>query len=80
MISGQRIAFARQRRHTFLNERVKPVQIDRFNEVMLESRSVTFTNIIFHSKTRESNSKNWPFGVQRLQNEVWVWNPIIGTL
>ena len=35
---------------------------------MLESRSVTFANIFFHSETGESNSENWPLGAQRLHH------------
>src|SRR6266487_1344442 len=51
---------------TFLNEHIKLVQIDRLDEVMLESCIVTFTDIIFHSETGQSDGKERPSGRQLL--------------
>src|SRR5207247_6211120 len=50
----------------FLNEQIKLVQVDRLHEMMLKSRSKTFTDITFHPETGQGDSQKGPAGIQRL--------------
>src|SRR6266542_3552026 len=63
-LDHERILFGRQRRRAFLNEGIKLVQINRFDEVMPESRCMTFADTIFHSVTGQSDSEKRRLGVQ----------------
>src|SRR5437667_12828865 len=49
-----------------LKKQIELIEIDRLNEVMLESVLLASTDIVLHSKTGKGNSENGLRGLQRL--------------
>lgn len=53
-------------RGDFLDERIEPVQIDRFDQMMIKAAIVAFSDVLFHSETGQRDAADRALGAELL--------------